>query len=173
MLIEERDLKYDFSHPATTQPEWAPQVERWYQLDAPSYGLCDFYFQCLKGSEMPSMIFLASPHGSLGTDRSFTQTGALSPAKFVHTLPSVRASSLCQVMDWSGHVLCVQAGILSFAKAAEEARMFLQRVNSQKDAPSSTVAWVLAVESKGTENWVLGKILSALHCETESINLAR
>ena len=173
MQIEEQDLKFHFIFPAQTQPEWAAKVERWYQLDSPSFGLCDFYFQCLRGNKKPDLIILASSQGSVGTDRAFTQTGALSPAKFVHTLPSVRASSLCQVMEWSGPVLCIQNGISSFNTAVEEARMFLQRANTQTNPAASPIVWVLAVDSNETQNWILGKVLRALHYETESINLAR
>ena len=180
MQIDERDLSLDFAFPAPQQPEWAPKVERWYQLDGPAYGLCEFYSQLLQNAEKPGVIFLASFEGSLPTDRAFAETGALSPAKFVHTLPNVRASSLCQTMEWHGPVICIQNGENSFERAVEEARMFLRRVTMQASIgipaakrPESAyrTAWILGCQS-AVGHRVIGKILSALHNEKESINFS-
>lgn len=176
MRIEEQTLSFDFTYPAPSQPAWAPKVERWYQLDSPSYGFCEFYFSKLRESGKPSILFLASSEGSLPTDRAFAETGALSPAKFVHTLPNVRASSLCQTMEWFGPVLCIQNGEASFERAVDEARGFLRRViDGSKTGPSSEVpgiAWVLAHESKNGQNRVVCCVLTALHNDQASISLA-
>lgn len=100
------------SFPSAQEPEWAGQVERWYQLDAAAFALTETYWrhrELLK--ETPDWLFLSSPGASNATDAAFAAQAAVttpSPAKFVHTLPNVRSASLLKVMGWSGQVLCVQ-----------------------------------------------------------------
>ena len=124
-------LEFQFQFPSGEVPRWAYLVERWYQLDAEAYGLCQFFWENRQRlGPHPQLIFLASPCGSWPTDRAFAQNP--SPAKFVHTLPNVRASSLCQVMEWHGPIHTVQMGKESFSVAEREA----ERVD---DAP----VWIL------------------------------
>lgn len=100
---------YEYDFPAKQEPLWASQVERWYQLDAPAYGLAQAYWELCKPSlTPPEFLILASAGASNETDLAFVQGGATSPSKFVHTLPSVRGASLLQVMAWQGPLLCVQ-----------------------------------------------------------------
>jgi hypothetical protein len=54
----------------------------------------------------PGIIILTSDTGSLEADSQFVKT--FSPTKFVYTLPNVRSSALCQVMNWHGPILCIQ-----------------------------------------------------------------
>lgn len=105
--VQHHSLSFDF--PATVEPAWAAKVDRWYQLDAFAYGLSQAWWQLqTELSARPSFILLASPGASNETDWNFARGGATSPSKFVHTLPNVRASALCQVMDWAGPMLCLQ-----------------------------------------------------------------
>ena len=129
----------EFAFPARAEPAWSPKVDRWYQLDAYAYGLAEAYEQW-KGSlggEKPSMIVLASPGASNETDRQFAQSGGTSPAKFVHTLPNVRSSSLCQVMGWAGPVLCLQRDPETLNHALTEAEALV--------GDEFPVVWVLSV----------------------------
>ena len=124
-MIYARFLDFPFEHPAKEEPSWKGIVERWYQLDPFAYGLAEAYTKW-KPLPAPAMILLASPQASNETDFQFATTGATSPAKFVHTLPNIRCSSLCQVMDWTGPVLCVQKDPSTLAHALREALAFLE-----------------------------------------------
>lgn len=100
---------YNFSFPAVKEPEWGPLVERWYQLDAPAFGVAQVYWQNRRHlATPPAWLFLCSPAASNGTDSVFALTAQPSPAKFVHTLPNIRSAALLQVMKWAGPVLCLQ-----------------------------------------------------------------
>lgn len=110
----------NFEYPVKTEPEWAPQVERWYQLDAAAYGVTELYYRNRKKLPLPGRIFLASPGASNHTDRQFAQ-GAPSPSKFVHTLPNIRSAPLLQVMKWSGRVFCIQKDPETITSALLEA----------------------------------------------------
>lgn len=102
-----RKLEYVF--PIKEPPEWANQIDRWYQLDAFAYGLPEAYFSLKRLNETPpDLILLASAASSNETDFHFAQSGANSPSKFVHTLPNIRGSTLCQLMHWKGPLLCIQ-----------------------------------------------------------------
>src|SRR4051794_13717675 len=113
---------YNFWFPAQMEPLWSHQVERWYQLDAYSYGLAQAYFSW-KGQleDRPDFIILASPEASNRTDFLFAKTGGTSPSKFVHTLPNVRSSSLCQIIGWNGPLLCLQNDPYTLATGLREA----------------------------------------------------
>ncbi len=112
-------FKYDY--PTKTQPEWAPQVERWYQLDAAAYGLTELYWRHrAELRPLPDQIFLASPGASNLTDWQFA-SGPPSPSKFVHTLPNIRSAPLLQVMKWSGRVFCIQKDPSTIVAAIHEA----------------------------------------------------
>ena len=123
-------LSFRFTHPAEKEPAWKGTVERWYQLDAFAYGLAEAYTVWKRENaellSAPGMILLASPQASNQTDFQFAQSGAASPAKFVHTLPNVRCSSLCQVMEWSGPVLCLQKDPFTQVHALREAAAFVE-----------------------------------------------
>lgn len=127
-------------------PAWQDRVERWYQLDACAYALCEAGFQLQRQYQWrrPDLILLSSAGGSNATDLAFAQGGASSPAKFVHTLPNIRGSSLCQVLDWSGPILCLQNGEHTLSSGLLEAIAFLS---------TRSCVWVLAndaVETKVT-----------------------
>ncbi len=102
-------FSHDYSFPSAKEPEWHNLVERWYQLDAPAFGVTEVYWRhrdLLRAP--PAWMLLCSPGASNLTDSQFAQTAQPSPAKFVHTLPNIRSASLLQVMKWSGQVLCLQ-----------------------------------------------------------------
>lgn len=129
---------FTFEFPAKLEPEWKSKVERWYQLDAAAYGLAEAYWQWrMTLKNRPDFLIMASPSASNVTDLSFAQTGASSPQKFVHTLPNIRAASLCQVMEWAGPLLCLQNGEQTIFSALREAA---DLVSSELK-----VVWVMSV----------------------------
>lgn len=91
----------ELTYPPKEPPTWAAQVERWYQLDPFAYFLPEAFARMAPKSR-PDSILLACASASNLTDHAFVLGGALSPTKFVHTLPNIRSSSLLSVMGWSG-----------------------------------------------------------------------
>jgi len=116
--------RHAFTFPSTEAPPWSAVVDRWYQLDPFAYGLADGAHRWRSQVTPPEMVFLASERASNETDSRFVQGGASSPAKFVHTLPNIRVSSLCLVMEWRGPVLCLQKDPQTVAFALSEAATF-------------------------------------------------
>lgn len=114
----------EFAFPNTELPVWHSQVERWYQMDAASYGLCELWSKS-KDQAPPGLIFLASPGGCNEMDLQFVKSGAASPAKFVYTLPSTRSSALLQLMNWQGPLFCVQNDPVTVTSALSEAASLL------------------------------------------------
>ncbi len=117
------------TYPTKTTPAWGNIVERWYQLDAAAFVLAESYW-FLKDQflNMPDLIILGSFGASNLTDYHFAQSvlsDAPSAQKFVHSLPNVRSSSLCQVMRWHGPLLCIQYDPRSFEAAVSEARRLI------------------------------------------------
>lgn len=158
---------FDVPFPLKTEPEWASKVDRWYQLDAFAYGLCEMWW---RNHEMlgrpPSLLFLASPGASNATDLAFARSGATSPSKFVHTLPNVRASSLCQLMNWHGPLLCVQRDPQTIACALELAAravgeewpiVWVLSVLQRDDGSIETHAFVLRLERHNAQMMVVRK----------------
>ena len=146
----ERSIDFQFQFPACAEPAWKHQVEHWNQLDSPSFGLAEFYHQ--KSAELgafPDFIILASPSASNSIDRQFASMGGLSPSKFVHTLPNIRISTLCQLMGWNGPVLCIQNGPESESAARQEAHYFLGN-------PYARI-WILSVKDVKVSAFVLEK----------------
>ncbi len=135
--MKERRFLYDF--PSVTEPEWAPRVERWYQLDALAYGLVESWWHW-RDLGTPSLIVAASPGASNESDRRFL-AAAPSAVRFVHTLPSVRVAPLCQVMQWTGPVVCIQDGDRTLATAVEEAALLV--------GPEYPRVWALGVWKDG------------------------
>jgi hypothetical protein len=129
---------HEFDFPSDREPAWQAQVERWYQVDAASFGLCELWQNTAKGP-LPSIIFLASPGGCNEMDALFARTGATSPSKFVYTLPSIRSSALLQVLGWHGPILCLQDDPQTVMSAIREAADVL--------APGET-AWILGHQRK-------------------------
>lgn len=113
-------LEYPF--PNSEPPSWHAQVERWYQMDAASYGLCELWTKS-SAHGSPDLIFLASPGGCNEMDLQFVKSGAASPSKFVYTLPSTRSSALLQLMNWQGPLFCVQNDPATITTALTEAAL--------------------------------------------------
>jgi hypothetical protein len=144
------EFSFSFPFPAPIEPNWKTKVDRWYQLDAPAYGLAEFYEQHrAQLNSPPDLIVLASPSASNATDYQFASQGAQSPAKFVHTLPNIRVSPLCQVMNWNGPVLCVQNGEKTLESAINEAKYLLSDQLKR--------IWVLSVKDLQVTAFVLEK----------------
>ncbi len=123
--VEKQDA-VTIQFPASAAPEWSRKVERWYQLDAPAFAFAEAA-NTWREDEPPAAIFVASPGGSNETDLEFASGGAKSPALFVHSLPNVRSSAFCQVLEWHGPLFCIQSDPDSFAKAVAEARRFFEQ----------------------------------------------
>jgi hypothetical protein len=136
--------RFEFDFPAKHEPRWSSKVERWYQLDAASYGLAQAYTE-LKFSEHPHMMILASSGASNETDFQFAQSGAQSPSKFVHTLPSVRGAPLMQLMGWFGPLLCLQNDPHTWEDGLQQAAEFSSETNP--------LIWVLRVENLSTNRY--------------------
>ncbi len=124
--------------PLKGEPSWHARVDRWYQLDAPAFGLCELWSQA-PTVEKPALIVLASPGGCNGSDALFALQGASSPARFVHTLPSLRASALLQLMNWHGPLICLQNDPHSLSRALSEGAEWVS-LNQQ-------VCWVLGCDA--------------------------
>lgn len=106
--------------PLSGPPAGAEIIDRWYQLDPPAAAIVDFWSRArLNDRPRPHTIVLASPHGCNGSDEQFQKSGLSSPQKFVHTLPNVRATPLCQLLGWQGPLLCVQKDPNTFAAGLE------------------------------------------------------
>jgi len=117
-------LKYyshRFQFPFLKTPGWSTEVDRWYQLDPFAFGLADAYWKFRGELSKPALLFLASPLASNETDLDFAREGGISPNKFVHTLPNIRGSTLCQVMNWTGPVICLQKDPVTLMSAVDEA----------------------------------------------------
>ncbi len=131
---------FNFIHPAPTEPAWKDKISRWSQLDFASYGLIEAYLTWVASVTRPNFMILASPGASNETDRKFALGGGSSPSLFVHTLPNIRCSPLCQVMEWSGPVLCIQKDPYTFISGVREGYSLLNSENP--------VVWVIAVEHR-------------------------
>lgn len=115
--------------PPSQEPAWAGQVERWYQLDEVSYAFCEalHQWQGLADFEKPETIFLALPGASNLADRDFVESGAVSPAKFVYTLPNICISVIFQLLGFHGRVVCFNQGETTLAFVQNEARRRAER----------------------------------------------
>ncbi len=138
----QKNLKFqyfseDISFPPQEIPHWATSVARWHQMDAASFSLVQAYQLLKEKVQIPSFIILASPTASHEADFDFIKSGAKSPSKMIHTLPSSRASSLCQAMNWSGPLLCLQKDLLTQKAGIHEAADLVS-----EEYPS---VWVLGV----------------------------
>ena len=102
-MIRYRPIEWPIENP----PKVGASVDRWYQLDLSAKALLRWW-ELENAPQGPDAIVLASPGGSNESDGDFVDSGLSSPQKFVHTLPSVRGTPLCQAMGWMGPVLCVQ-----------------------------------------------------------------
>jgi hypothetical protein len=110
-------------------------------MDAAAFGLAQAQYEWNKSSnDRPSFLILASPGASNQTDRAFSQSGASSPQKFVHTLPSVRCSPLCQILDWSGPMLCLNQDPETILLALREAADLADLINE-----GHSQVWVYSV----------------------------
>ena len=127
--------------PAPQEPAWAKKVDRWNQLDEAAFSLLQAYWDWKETLAPPSMIFLASPGASNPTDRAFAQSGAVSPARFAHTLPNTRGTALLQAMGWSGPLICLQNGAQTLSSGLLEGVWALS-----KDVRPRV--WVLGVSAK-------------------------
>ena len=136
MTIGVRHFSHEFTFPATGTPTWASLVDRWYQLDPFAYGLAETYSKFQPQLPPPSLIYLASESASNETDWQFVKSDASSPSKFVHTLPSARASALCQVMHWSGPTICLQNGADTLTVALAE--------GAEAITPKTPRVWVIS-----------------------------
>lgn len=138
MRIDLNHQVHSFGSDRTHVPNWHQSVDRWYQLDEAAYGLVDTYFHCLsKLFSRPDFIILASPAASNHTDFEFVKSGAISPSLFVHTLPNIRSAPLLQAMEWTGPILCLQAGIRTLLSGCVEAIEMAARYEQN--------VWILSV----------------------------
>lgn len=146
--MPKRSLRYfsqEISFPPREKPAWAISVARWHQLDAASFGLVQAHHAWKDSLKTPSFIILASPLASNEADHEFIESGAKSPSKMIHTLPSTRASPLCQAMNWSGPLLCLQKDPCTQLAGISEAADLVCA-----DCP---VVWVVGIEKISQGNY--------------------
>ncbi len=107
-------------------PVWSTLVERWNQLDDTCFTFCEALCQWgyLAGVPRPDCIFLVLPQASNQADYDFVSSGAISPAKFIFTLPNICASVLFQILKHSGRTFCLSSGEKSIDFALTEALAF-------------------------------------------------
>ena len=114
-----QSFTFNFMNQNFPEPGWKGQVERWYQIDPPSFALCESYWQNQDFLNLePDLILLNSPQASFKTDQLFCKT--LSPSKFVHTLPNVRTSALFQLIPWRGPMLSFVGDFSETLKLGQE-----------------------------------------------------
>jgi hypothetical protein len=146
-------IKFPIEHP----PEGAEKIDRWYQLDPPALSLVEWWARRHSELTPPGGVILASPLGSNESDFAFVKSGFLSPQKFVHTLSSVRATPLFQMMGWSGPVLCLQRDPFTISSALLEAELLTSEWKK---------VWVLGVDGgENGETVAYGIVLFELTCE--------
>lgn len=110
-----------FGFPAKAPPAWAPKVSRWTQLDEPAFLLPEAFFSWSgELTSRPVAMLLSGRGASNLTDHAFASTGAVSPTKFVHTLPNIRASGLLLVMGWEGPVCSLHRDPCTLAACLRE-----------------------------------------------------
>ncbi|MFZ3231641.1 MAG: hypothetical protein WA160_15640 [Pseudobdellovibrio sp.] len=98
----------DFNRNSSAEPTWKDKVDRWYQLDETSMALCEAVNDWVQKSIIPKfdhLIFICASASNLA-DAEFVATGAISPSKFVYTLPNIGPSVVCQLLGWKGQVYC-------------------------------------------------------------------
>ncbi len=132
----------ELSFPPREPPSWAAKVERWYQLDPFAYFLPEAFARFALASRPDSMLLACAGASNL-TDHAFAAGGAVSPTKFVHTLPNIRCSSLLSVMGWSGPVFSLHRDPFTLAAAFAEALVRAQ---------AGAECWVWNVNELGKAN---------------------
>ena len=152
-----KPLFQNIHFPLSGPPEGASQIGRWHQLDPSSLSLVEFWATSAKDLPHPGGMVLASCHGSNESDEAFFQSGLTSPHRFVHTLPSVRITSFCQLLGWRGPVLCVQDDPKTISASLKEAILHL---------PDWKRAWVLGISRRDPSTY--GVVLFSLTLGEES-----
>jgi len=100
-------------------PKWAQKIKRWNQLDGAAFTLAEVSHPLKKEILGTELVVLSSSLSSIQTDHEFYRSP--SAAKFVHTLPNVRATALLQVCELEVPVLSMENGQHSLFNALEEA----------------------------------------------------
>jgi hypothetical protein len=106
----------------------------------------DGYFHLKSNIQLQAeMMILASPLASNETDLQFYITGQSSPSKFIHTLPNIRASALCEYLKWKGPLLCIQNDPITLVQGLIESFLFSK--NGEK------TVLTLSVEKTNSHNY--------------------
>ncbi|MBM3191681.1 MAG: hypothetical protein FJZ63_03365 [Chlamydiae bacterium] len=145
MITISKQYQFDFSYPSNSIPEWSTRVDRWYQLDAFSYGLTEGYWRWKNTSTnlvSPDFIILISRTASNASDLAFVESNCTSAHRFAHTLPNVRLAPLLEVMHWKGPTLCLQMSTDYLERALREAYDLPDKYHRK---------WVITVEPKAWE----------------------
>jgi hypothetical protein len=90
------------------EPEWKSKIDRWYQLDETSFSFCEALYSWEQTDQMQrfDQIIYVCEQASNAADADFVASGALSPSKFIYTLPSIGPSVVAQLLNWYGPVYC-------------------------------------------------------------------
>ena len=109
-------------------PAWSEKIDRWTQLDDTSFTFCQALHEWhyLENFSRPDFVFLVLENASNAADLDFIQSGAVSPAKFVFTLPNICAAVLFHLLNYRGRTFCLSNGKNSLELATREALDFLK-----------------------------------------------
>jgi hypothetical protein len=118
-----RIFNHTSRQPFATAPPWADKVPRWEQMGAEAGALVEAWYAW--DAPLPDVFLLASRTASNLADALFARSGAISPARFVATLPSVALAPLLQATGWTGPMFCIQAGPATLATVLDEAALLL------------------------------------------------
>jgi hypothetical protein len=115
----------DFAFPIADEPLWADQIGRWYQLDRAGAGFatCAAELAHRAGAPVaaPDVVILPNGRGSFDADKEFADSKGQSPSRFSATLPNIRASYLCNILDWQPPLFCLNRGVHSLFYGFQEA----------------------------------------------------
>lgn len=119
---------------AGLEPAWKDRVDRWYQLDETSRALCDAFDNWKQTHVLRAfdqLIFICQGGSNLA-DAEFVSSGAVSPSKFIYTLPNIAPSVVCQLLGWQGPVYCF------CSDGSEAAFLFAKKMAQIKSAKAET-----------------------------------
>lgn len=115
-------------------PPWSEKVDRWYQLDHPSFVFCQAYWELeIVEKNCTDFLIIASDYASNQSDLNFVlDAPPFKPMYFVHTLPSIRAAPLLQLMQKELPVICISQEYQSLEKALRTAEALMDPAKNRQ-----------------------------------------
>lgn len=112
MSLQQNELIFQFKPfdvgAVVPEPIWKSKIDRWYQLDETSFSFCEALQSWVNSNQMQrfDQIIFVCDQASNAADADFVASDALSPSKFIYTLPSIGPSVVAQLLNWHGPVYC-------------------------------------------------------------------